>query len=276
MDGISPLDGRPPPPVGWVGQPSPPQSATDRPPPPTQGRWGLGDAVVGFVVGIISSFIAVAIWVAVSGSSVTSTSTTSVGVSVAGLVGLWVGLAGAPVLASRLKGAGHLAVDFGFRLRLWPDVPLGIGVGLGSQLILLPVLYIPLRVLVPHLDQQLGQPAQHLTGGANTGGLVLLGIFVVIGAPMVEELFFRGLLLRSLEKTKGLASLGRRATPTVAVLISAVAFGVAHFELLQLLGLVAFGVILGVLAERWRRLGPGIFAHASFNAVTVIVLALAR
>ncbi|TMM19708.1 MAG: CPBP family intramembrane metalloprotease [Actinobacteria bacterium] len=241
-----------------------------------QGRWGLGDAILGFVVGVIASSLAVVIWVAATGSSSTSASTSTVGATVAGLVGLWVGLAGAPVLASRLKGAGRLALDFGFRLRAWPDVPLGVGVGLGSQLILLPVLYIPVRVLVPHLDQQLGQPAQHLTGGADTGGLVVLGIFVVLGAPLVEELFFRGLLLRSLEKTKGLASLGRRACPAVAVLVSAVAFGLAHLEVLQLLGLAAFGVVLGVLAERWRRLGPGMVAHATFNAVTVIVIALAR
>jgi uncharacterized protein len=225
---------------------------------------------------VISSSLAVLIWVAATGSSTTSASTSTVGATVAGLVGLWVGLAGAPVLASRLKGAGRLALDFGFRLRLWPDVPLGVGVGIGSQLILLPVLYVPVRLLVPHLDQQLGQPAQHLTGGADTGGLVVLGIFVVLGAPLVEELFFRGLLLRSLEKTKALASLGRRASPTIAVLISAVAFGLAHLEVLQLLGLTAFGVVLGVLAERWRRLGPGIVAHASFNFVTVLVLALSR
>lgn len=236
----------------------------------------MGDAILGFVVGVVASSIAVGIWVAATGERAASSSSTTVGVTVLSLVGLWVGLAGAPVLASRLKGAGRLAVDFGLRLKPWPDVPLGIGVGLASQLILVPLLYIPIRVLVPHLDQQLGQPAQHLTGGANTAGLVVLGIFVVLGAPFVEELFFRGLLLRSLEKTKGLASLGRRACPTIAVLVSAVAFGLAHLEVLQLLGLTAFGVVLGVLAEHWRRLGPGIVAHATFNAVTVIVLALNR
>lgn len=244
--------------------------------PPIQGRWGLGDALLGFVVGVITSSLAVVIWVSATGERTTSSSTSTVGATVFSLVGLWVGLAGAPVLASRLKGTKQLAVDFGLRLKLWPDVPLGVAVGLGSQLILLPVLYIPVRVLVPHLDQQLGQPAQHLTGGAGGGGLVVLGIFVVLGAPLVEELFFRGLLLRSLEKTKVLASLGRRACPTIAVLISAVAFGLAHLEVLQLLGLTAFGVVLGVLAERWRRLGPGIVAHATFNAVTVLVLAFSR
>jgi hypothetical protein len=261
--------------VGWVGRPSPPD-ATGRPAPPVQGRWGLGDAILGFVVGVIASSLAVVIWVGVTGERTTSSSTSTVGATVFSLVGLWVGLAGAPVLASRMKGAKRLAVDFGLRLKIWPDVPIGVAVGLGSQLILLPVLYIPVRLLVPHLDQQLGQPAQHLTGGANSAGLVVLGIFVVLGAPVVEELFFRGLLLRSLEKTKALASLGRRACPTIAVLISAVAFGLAHLEVLQLLGLTAFGVVLGVLAEQWRRLGPGIVAHATFNAVTVLVLALSR
>ena len=38
--------------------------------------------------------------------------------------------------------------------------------------------------------------------------------------------------------------------------------------------LVGFGVVLGVLAMRTGRLGPGIFAHLSFNAATVVALAV--
>jgi len=104
-----------------------------------QGRWGLGDAILGFVVGVIASSLAVVIWVAATGSSSTSASTSTVGATVAGLVGLWVGLAGAPVLARRLKGAGRLALDAGCRLRAWPDLPLGGGVRAGLQLVLLPL-----------------------------------------------------------------------------------------------------------------------------------------
>ena len=47
-------------------------------------------------------------------------------------------------------------------------------------------------------------------------------------------------------------------------------------ELLQLPALILFGVVLGVLAERTGRLGPGIVAHATFNAVTVISLTVRR
>jgi membrane protease YdiL (CAAX protease family) len=54
--------------------------------------------------------------------------------------------------------------------------------------------------------------------------------------------------------------------------LTAVCFGLAHFEALQLIGLVGFGVVLGSLAWRTGRLGPGIVAHAAFNAVTFVAL----
>jgi uncharacterized protein len=57
---------------------------------------------------------------------------------------------------------------------------------------------------------------------------------------------------------------------------SSVVFGLAHFEPLQLPALILFGVVLGVLAQRTGRLGPGIVAHATFNAVTVLSLTLSR
>ena len=38
--------------------------------------------------------------------------------------------------------------------------------------------------------------------------------------------------------------------------------------------LVAFGAVLGTLAYKTGRLGPGIIAHMAFNAVTVIALLL--
>ena len=58
--------------------------------------------------------------------------------------------------------------------------------------------------------------------------------------------------------------------------MSALAFGAEHGQHLQLLGLVAFGVVLGMLAQRSGRLGPGLVAHAAFNAATVVLLAVLR
>lgn len=186
------------------------------------------------------------------------------------LVGLWIGLAGSVVLASRWKGAGRLSADFGLALRPWPDIPLGLVVGVGGQFLVTAV-YLPAGHLVSHLQQRLSQPGEQLTSTAHGPWLVLLGAFVVVGAPVVEELFFRGLLLRSLERRLG--PMGPRLGPICAIVISAVAFGLAHNEQLQFFGLALFGVMLAVLATRTRRLGPGMVAHAAFNAVAVGFLA---
>jgi len=73
-----------------------------------------------------------------------------------------------------------------------------------------------------------------------------------------------------------LRSLQRRFGDVWAVAGSAVVFGLAHFEPLQLPALVALGVILGMLAVSTKRLGPSIFTHAGFNLVTMIALWLRR
>lgn len=220
--------------------------------------WGLGDAAVGYLVGLFVSALAATAWTMASGAK-----DVSLGATAAGLIGLWVGLAGAPLWASRVKGSRRLGPDFGLRIRA-VDAPVGIAIGLGCQLIMVPVLYLPFRLFNHHLEEQLGRPAQHLTGLAHGPGIAVLGVLVVVGAPVVEELFFRGLLLRSL---------ARRFGTGWAVPGSALLFGLAHYEPLQLLALLAFGVVLAVLAVRTGRLGPGIFAHAAFNAITVAVLA---
>jgi membrane protease YdiL (CAAX protease family) len=80
---------------------------------------------------------------------------------------------------------------------------------------------------------------------------------------VVEEIFFRGLVLRAL--------LGRLPVPA-AVAVSGLAFAFAHFEPVQFAGLAVFGAVLGLLAWWTGRLGPGIAAHAAFNAAALLTL----
>jgi membrane protease YdiL (CAAX protease family) len=89
--------------------------------------------------------------------------------------------------------------------------------------------------------------------------------------PVIEELFFRGLLLRSLVRICGPA--GKALGPVLAVTLTGVLFGLAHAETLQLLGLAGFGIVLSAMAYKFDRLGPGIFAHGGFNLVAVLALA---
>jgi membrane protease YdiL (CAAX protease family) len=253
--------------------------------------FGLGEAVFGIVVGFLLATLAVSAYAA---SAPHGHSASQYGEEVVSLVGLWIGFVGAAVVASRLAaraepaagngplaggtgrrgGSGSLAGDYGLVLRPWPDIPLGIVAGVASQYLLVPAVEAPLLPFVHNLYSRLSHPAQSLTGHAFGPGLVVLSILVCLGSPVVEELFFRGLLLRALMGK--MTDLGQRLSPAAAVVLTALVFALAHFEALQFLGLAAFGVVLGCLAWRTGRLGPSIVAHMAFNTVTIIAIVAAR
>ena len=227
---------------------------------------GLVEAIGAFVVGLVLSSLTVTLAAAIAGYRLGSSRPVPISVNIASEIGLWVGLIGGVVYYSRTRGSGRLREDFGLAIRLPLDVLLGAAVGLATQLLLLPLLYLPFEHADPTFRHRLEAPAKADTAAAHGGWqIALLLIFFAIGAPIVEELFFRGLVLRSLSRWLG---------PVVGIVGSAVVFGLAHFELLQLPGLILFGVILGILADRTGRLGPGIVAHAAFNAVPVLTLTL--
>jgi membrane protease YdiL (CAAX protease family) len=231
------------------------------PAPVAPRRWGLGDAVGGYVVAYFLAGLFGVAWVTLSGNS-----DDSLGLAVFSSLGLWIGMGGSVWVATYRKGSGDLAREMGFVLHV-KDIPIGVAVGLACQFLLVPLLYLPFRLNDPNLGNRLEEPARKLNQLATGPGFVLLLFVVVVGAPLIEELFFRGLLLRSL---------GARFGPAWAVAGSAVAFGLAHYEPLQFLGLAAFGVVLAVLAWRTGRLGPSLVAHAVFNLATMVVLAQQR
>jgi uncharacterized protein len=174
-------------------------------------------------------------------------------------VPLWLGLGGGAWFVSRHWGTGHLDRDYGFIVELHDVV--GIPIGILTQLVFVPLLY---RLLWFIDTSSLSEPAENLTSKARGGiGAVLLVLLVVIGAPIIEELFFRGLVLRSILS---------RWSEGVAVAGSALLFGLAHFQLIQLPALFMFGLVVGYCAVRTGRLGLSIFVHVGFNATTVFLL----
>jgi len=217
--------------------------------------WSIGDPAMAYAASFVFSGVVGAIWIAISGQD-----EVTLGLTVASLFGQWVGLLGGTIVASRRRGSGNLVRDLGMRIER-RDIGIGLVAGIAAQLVILPLLYLPIRLLGDDLD--VSESARELTGLGSGAGLALLAVCIVVGAPLVEELFFRGLLQRTID---------RRYGPTWAVAGSSVLFGVTHFQLLLLPGLIVFGIILGVLAQRRGRLGASIIAHMAFNAVTVIVL----
>lgn len=218
--------------------------------------WGLGDVVTGLLVSTVAATVVIGMAVAAQGHT-----RDSLLVAVAGIVGLWAGLAGAAWVAAR-KESGSLAQEFGLRFARG-DLRLGLVAGIASQLVLLPIVYEPIRRFAPDLYEEAGEHADNLFDVTSGAGAVFLALLIVLGAPLVEELFYRGLFQRALL---------RRTSPAWAVGVTAVVFAVTHFQAASLPGLVAFGVVLGVLAHRAGRLGPAVIAHVAFNAVTVFAL----
>jgi hypothetical protein len=176
-----------------------------------------------------------------------------------GLVGLWIGFAAAIGFARTRGELADMEHQWSFRTT---DV-FFVFLGVGAQL-LVDLAYLPVHA------KDLNKPVHHLFGGATGATFVLLSLMTTIGAPIVEEWFFRGVLFRALDA--GLSEVMRRGGTVVAALVSACLFGLAHGEPLQFAGLALLGVILAIVLKRTQRLVPCIITHASFNAVALASL----
>jgi membrane protease YdiL (CAAX protease family) len=81
-------------------------------------------------------------------------------------------------------------------------------------------------------------------------------LFTCVAAPVLEEMLFRGVILRAFL---------RQYTRRFAILWSATLFGIAHFNVYQLATAFAAGIVTGWLYERCRSLWPCILLHAAYN-----------
>ena len=229
-------------------------------------RWGLGDAGIAFAAGLLGTLLTTGFYVAVTGRE------EGTGLIAWSLVGLWAGFGLVTLRASRRKGTGSLATDFG--LRIEPrDIGLGIVVGLLAQFVLVNGIVTLFHLIHSGID--VGRQAKEVTGDAKGTTLLYLAPFLCAGAPFFEELYFRGLLQRSAVRRMGVVR---------GAALSAVAFGLVHASadlngwstLALVTALAAFGAVLGILAYRTGRLGPGLVAHCTFNALTLLALAATK
>ena len=68
----------------------------------------------------------------------------------------------------------------------------------------------------------------------------------------------------------GMTLLARYGAP-VAVIVTAVAFGLGHGLLLALAALVYFGLVMGLLRLKTASVYPCILVHSLFNATSLIL-----
>ncbi|MBK9119484.1 MAG: CPBP family intramembrane metalloprotease [Phycisphaerales bacterium] len=97
-------------------------------------------------------------------------------------------------------------------------------------------------------------------------GRAQLILAAVLVAPLVEELFFRGVVLDAFRRVLG------RHWP--AIVASAVVFGVVHAQPQDKLPLVTMGLVLGYLRVRYAALWPCVVVHVLFNLRTMLAAVL--
>ena len=244
-----------------------------RPPwwtPPDPRRWGLGDVGYGLLVAIGGQTVVGVLLVILGVTGSGSLDLPPWGILLSVAAG-WLGFIGWPVLASYVKGQRSLALDFGLRFQ---PVDLGWGV-LGGLTVLAFTIALNLFWVVvtgnsaPDNAGFLPESPSLLTGLA-------LFLAVAVITPIAEELFFRGLLLRALEK---------RFNTTIAIVVSAVVFGSLHITgvtsasnlgelavqgLFIAVVITGYGLVFALLDVYTGRLWPSIIAHMVINGIGVV------
>jgi len=210
---------------------------------------------------VVAQLVSSLIIAALHGSETTADA--PFGVLAAGLVGAWMSYLVVMYVTSQRAGSGSFVADYGLQIA-WIDLA-GLAVGALAQLVLLRVVYLPLEALWPDTFTQdrLAENAQDLIDRAGGPSTWLLVVVVVFGAPIVEELFYRGLLQRPLA--------ARFGEGPVVVAVAAI-FALAHFRPVEIPGLFAFGLLLGAAALWSGRLGTSIMIHIGFNATALLLV----
>ena len=121
-------------------------------------------------------------------------------------------------------------------------------------------LWIMLAEQLPSLQKSveaMNAGAENIAGGNAFGTFMI----AVIAAPVVEEILFRGIVLRSI----------RKFSPVWAsILISSVLFGVYHLNIVQAVYATLMGIAAGILYEKKRNLLFPILVHFANNLITML------
>lgn len=119
---------------------------------------------------------------------------------------------------------------------------------------------LALGEFLPELDDSMAETFRGLV--KSDFGYLVLCIF----APFVEEVVFRGAILRALRQAM--------RSPWAAIAVSAVLFAAAHGNLAQMPHAFLMGLLLGWMYVRTDSILPGVVLHWANNTVSYAMLLL--
>jgi membrane protease YdiL (CAAX protease family) len=136
------------------------------------------------------------------------------------------------------------------------------------------VVAVPLTILFNAFSSTEVSTPEQVSADVSTGGKVLAVVLAVAIAPIAEELFFRGVLFRSIRDRRGFA---------VGAVVSALLFGLVHYvpspwkDALLLQSIMVFtGFALAWIYERRGSIAANMAAHVTFNAIGITLIFLVR
>lgn len=219
--------------------------------------WGFPDYLIAFAAWLVFSLVGAApLILAGAGTAAYAW------ILIVTVVFPWIGMGGWPWLIARLRGNGA-RLDYGLRVG-FADIGWGLLYG-GAALLVSSVLALITVEIFGEFDSSAGDLASSLEEFPIQR--FFFAVAVGLGAPIVEEICYRGLLMSSLLK--------RNMSAWLAVVLSAALFAVMHFEPVRFLLLFGVGVILGVARVHRRNTTTAIVAHMANNmpgAIAVLFL----
>lgn len=94
--------------------------------------------------------------------------------------------------------------------------------------------------------------------------LILFLIYVCLLGPILEEIIFRGFILRSMQRYGNLT----------AIIVSSILFSMFHLNLVQFINPVLVGMLLAFIAIKSESIFPSMIAHIFNNTITFAAAAV--
>lgn len=245
-------------------EPPPPDPTTRLDPPAAPGpvgvptaTWGAARALGGLAILLVVTALGAGIVAGIEGGEIDS---------------LAARLSAQLILVAALIGVCFFAVNDTDRppgtsvwSRLGMRRPLRPAVG---ATILAYVAYIAVAIVIAGLlNPEQEDVTRELGVDEGTLGAIAAGLLIIVGAPLSEEIFFRGFLFAGIRRSAGFV---------VGALASSGIWGLFHYTGSDswpvVLQLTIFGVVLAWLYERTGSIWPTIAVHAFNNAVAFTVL----
>lgn len=140
------------------------------------------------------------------------------------------------------------------------------GSALWSGAALAPALYVLVTLVMGLLPESLLNDYNEAASSLDEVGAAAF-LCVVIVAPVVEEVVFRGLIMTRLAKAM---------PPWPAVLLSAAIFGACHGQFIWACYAFVLGALFGLLDMRAGSILPSILAHITFNFIGQVFTTLSH